>query len=176
MNNPNNLFNITNSAQTYSYWYGGIGYYTLKVITLKHVGIIGTWSESSTHTGYYYKDSTYLIGMYCNGELLGDTILTFTAIKSDDIVDAVTTFSLSQKYPNPFNPRTMIEYSIPRTSFVTLKVYDILGKEIATLVNEEKTIGNYEVEFDGKNLPSGVYFYKFKVGDFIEIRKMVLLR
>jgi len=74
VNSPNNLFNITNSAQTYSYWYGGIGYYTLKVITLKHVGIIGTWSESSTHTGYYYKDSTYLIGMVLNGELLGDTI------------------------------------------------------------------------------------------------------
>ena len=114
--------------------------------------------------------------MYCNGELLGDTILTFTAIKSDDIVDAVTTFSLSQNYPNSFNPSTMVEYSIPQTAFVTLKVYNILGREIATLVNEEKTIGNYEVEFDGKNLPSGVYFYKFKVGDFIEIRKMVLLR
>jgi photosystem II stability/assembly factor-like uncharacterized protein len=83
---------------------------------------------------------------------------------------------LGQNYPNPFNPTTKIEYSIPQTSFVTIKVFDILGREVATLVNEEKRTGNYEVEFNGKELTSGIYFYKIQAGDFVNTRKMILLR
>ncbi len=85
-------------------------------------------------------------------------------------------FYLFQNYPNPFNPSTKISYSIPQTSFVTLKVYDILGKEIATLVNEEKQVGNYEINFDAKNLSSGVYFYRIQAGNFTETKKFILLR
>ena len=90
-------------------------------------------------------------------------------------------FSLFQNYPNPFNPATMISYQIPQTEFVTLKVYDILGREVATLVNEEKPAGGYEVKFDshsseGRNLTSGIYFYQLKSGDYTESRKMVLLK
>jgi len=85
-------------------------------------------------------------------------------------------FSLTQNYPNPFNPSTKIKYTIPEMGFVTLKVYGVLGNEIAILVNQEKPAGSYEVEFDGKELTSGIYFYKLQAGDFVETRKMVLIK
>jgi photosystem II stability/assembly factor-like uncharacterized protein len=85
-------------------------------------------------------------------------------------------FKLSQNFPNPFNPRTSLQYTVGSRQFVTLKVYDILGNEIATLVNEEKPAGEYEVEFNGANLPSGIYFYQLKAGGYIETKKMVLLK
>jgi hypothetical protein len=92
-----------------------------------------------------------------------------------------TKFLLSQNYPNPFNPSTKINYRLPERSFVTLKIYDVLGNEIATLVNEEKPAGSYEAEFNGtglihQTLPSGVYFYQLRTGAFIETKKMILLR
>ncbi|MFA6978909.1 MAG: T9SS type A sorting domain-containing protein [Ignavibacteriaceae bacterium] len=93
-----------------------------------------------------------------------------------EISDAPKVFALSQNYPNPFNPSTKIKFSIPQTSFVTLKVYDMLGKEIITLINEEKTIGNYEIDFNASNLSSGVYFYKIQASSFIDTKKFILLR
>lgn len=84
--------------------------------------------------------------------------------------------SLNQNYPNPFNPITTIEYSLPEKSSVQLKVFDILGKEITTLVNGEITPGKYEVIFQGTELTSGVYFYTLRIGDFIETKKMLLLK
>ncbi|MCW9095049.1 MAG: T9SS type A sorting domain-containing protein [Ignavibacteriaceae bacterium] len=86
------------------------------------------------------------------------------------------TFELNQNYPNPSNPTTTIKFQIPELSFVTIKVFDVLGSEITTLVNEEKAIGSYEVEFDASRLSSGIYFYQLKSGDFVETKKMVLLR
>ena len=88
----------------------------------------------------------------------------------------VTEFSLSQNYPNPFNPSTTIKFQIPELSFVTFKVYDVLGNEMRTLVNEEKSIGSYEVNFDASGLPSGIYFYRLKAGPFVETKKMLLLK
>ncbi len=85
-------------------------------------------------------------------------------------------FSLLQNYPNPFNPRTTIKYLIPQTSFVTITVYDILGKEVSKLVNEEKLSGSYEVQFDGSKLSSGVYFYRLHAGSFFKTKKLVLLK
>ena len=85
-------------------------------------------------------------------------------------------FSLSQNFPNPFNPTTQIKYQIEDRGFVSLKIYNILGKEIITLVNEEKQAGSYEVEFDARNLTSGIYFYKLTAGTFKESRKMILLK
>jgi photosystem II stability/assembly factor-like uncharacterized protein len=85
-------------------------------------------------------------------------------------------YSLKQNYPNPFNPTTTIKYFIPELRFVTLKVYDVLGNEIATLVNEENSAGEYEVEFDGTGLPSGIYFYRLRSGLFVETKKMVLMK
>lgn len=85
-------------------------------------------------------------------------------------------FDLSQNYPNPFNPTTTISYQLPLRSYVTLKVYDILGSEVATLVNKNETTGNYSVNFNASNLSSGIYFYQLKVGDNVQTRKMILLK
>ena len=94
-------------------------------------------------------------------------------VKHEDII---TTFTLYQNYPNPFNPVTTISYQIPRQSFVSLKVFDILGSEVVTLVNEEKAAGYYEINFSGKGLSSGVYFYTISAGKYHQTRKMVLLK
>ena len=87
-----------------------------------------------------------------------------------------TNFNLEQNYPNPFNPSTTINYSLPKASLVTIKVYDILGREIATLVNQQKNPGNYEVQFNASKLASGVYFYRMQAGDFVETKKLLLLK
>jgi len=87
-----------------------------------------------------------------------------------------TEITLLQNYPNPFNPATKIKYQIPHRSFVTLKVYDVLGNEVVTLLNEEKAAGNYEVEFDASSLASGMYIYKLQVGTFVQAKKMILTR
>ncbi|MFC2085166.1 T9SS type A sorting domain-containing protein, partial [Bacteroidota bacterium] len=85
-------------------------------------------------------------------------------------------YTLSQNYPNPFNPTTTIKYSIPRQSFVKLIIFDALGKEISTPVSKEQPQGLYEVEFDGSNLSSGIYFYLFRAGNYIETKTMILLK
>jgi hypothetical protein len=85
-------------------------------------------------------------------------------------------FSISQNYPNPFNPKTKIKYSVPQFSSVVIKVFDILGNEIKTLVNEEKPVGTYEITWYADNLPSGVYFYRIITRDFVQIKKMVLMK
>jgi hypothetical protein len=90
-------------------------------------------------------------------------------------------FSLSQNYPNPFNPGTNIKFTIPKSGLVTLKVYDVLGNEIATLVDEYKPVGSYEVKFDvgqdsSPDMASGIYFYKLQAGNYIETKKMILLK
>jgi hypothetical protein len=87
-----------------------------------------------------------------------------------------TNIKLYQNFPNPFNPTTNISYSISQPGIVSIIVYDILGRKVATLLNEEKNTGNYSIDFDGVALSSGIYFYQLKVNDFIETKKMVLLR
>ena len=91
-------------------------------------------------------------------------------------IETPSRYSLEQNYPNPFNPGTRIEYAIVSRQFVQLKVYDVLGNEVATLVNEYKPAGKYEAEFNGSNLASGVYFYRIEAGDFIQTKKMILLQ
>lgn len=91
-------------------------------------------------------------------------------------IPIVNKFSLEQNYPNPFNPSTTIKFAIPERNFVTIKVYDVLGNEVATLVNEEKPTGEYEVEFSGKELPSGIFFYKLEAGKYSETKKMILVK
>ncbi len=85
-------------------------------------------------------------------------------------------FLLSQNYPNPFNPKTTIKYSIPKSSQVILKIFNTLGEEIEILANEEKPVGTYEVNWDAANFPSGVYFYRLQAGDFVQTKKMILLK
>lgn len=93
-----------------------------------------------------------------------------------EVITLPLEYSLSQNYPNPFNPSTKISYSIKEAEYVSLIVYDVLGNEIATLVNEEKSAGNYEVEFIAKGLSSGILFYQLRVGKFIQTRKMLLMK
>ncbi|MEO8399177.1 MAG: T9SS type A sorting domain-containing protein [Ignavibacteriaceae bacterium] len=115
--------------------------------------------------------SRYLAGCIIDNKTYGSIITDINYQNNTALL-----FSLSQNYPNPFNPTTKIEYSIPKTSFVKLKVYDILGKEVITLVNEEKSIGNYSIEFNGNNLSSGIYFYKIQAGNYSSVKKIILLK
>lgn len=133
------------------------------------------------HYGYDFGVTFGILkGWIFNGVVFGDT--TFTGVK--DEATAPEAFKLSQNYPNPFNPSTVIRFSLPVLSKVELKIFDLLGREIMTLVNEEKPAGNYEVEFNalksqGNNtteLPNGIYFYRLKAGNFTQTRKMILMR
>jgi len=85
-------------------------------------------------------------------------------------------YALFENYPNPFNPSTNIKYSVPENNFVSVKVYDVLGEEVASIINEEKSAGSYEVNFDASNLSSGIYFYTMRSGSFLETKKMVLMK
>ncbi len=106
-----------------------------------------------------------------------------TDIGTNPNSNIVSKFELSQNYPNPFNPSTTIQYSIPSSAAlnvnsvkVILRVYDILGREVATLVNKSQRAGNYEVQFDADKLTSGIYFSKLQYGDLSSVRKMILLK
>jgi hypothetical protein len=99
-----------------------------------------------------------------------------TVLSVDKISELPTGYSLDQNYPNPFNPSTRIQFSINNTESVSLKVFDVLGNEVATLVNEELTPGIYQYDFDASNLSSGVYYYKLQAGSFTETKKMILVR
>ena len=96
--------------------------------------------------------------------------------KSDTNHSIPLYYSLNQNFPNPFNPSTKIRYSIKDVVFVNLVIYDILGRRIETLVNEEKSPGEYEINFSGHNLASGVYLYKLTAGTFTQIKKMQILK
>lgn len=85
-------------------------------------------------------------------------------------------YKLYGNYPNPFNPETKIKFDLPEDNFITLKIYNSLGKEILTLVNELRNSGRYDISFDGTNLPSGIYYYRIKAGNFEAVRKMVLVK
>lgn len=102
--------------------------------------------------------------------------LTPEGVTSNEEEIITNNYRLEQNFPNPFNPVTSIQYAINNSEFVTLKVVDILGREIATLVNEQKPAGIYQVQFDASNLTSGVYFYKLQAGSFVETKKMTLLK
>lgn len=130
-------------------------------------------------TGYMYNGITAGAGVIYAGN--GPSNLWFNG---SDIVTGINTvstntpdkYTLSQNYPNPFNPVTKINFSISKNSLVTLKVYDIVGKEVDVLINKNMNAGKYEVSFDGSKLSSGVYFYKISTGEFTDIKKMVLVK
>jgi hypothetical protein len=129
------------------------------------------------NVGYKY----FLVaGSDFNNATLGDAALLL--IESGNSPSDVTPepvisgYSLSDAYPNPFNPTTTIKYEIGEFGFVSLKVYDILGSEVAALVNDVQTAGIYEVNFDASGLPSGTYFYKIKTVNFVETKKIILMK
>ncbi len=133
----------------------------------QHFGLI------SVHNYFDFgSDVKILKGAIINGNVYGDTTITGT----DEAGEIVNNFSLSQNFPNPFNPLTNMEYKISNREFVMLKVYDILGNEVATLVNEEKPAGSYTIKFDGSKLASGVYFYQLFAGNFTATKKLILIK
>ena len=120
-----------------------------------------------------YYEGSYLIlqGCIINGIQYG------TIVSIDDQSELIPTqIVLHQNYPNPFNPSTKISYSIKEEGLVTLKIYDILGKVVATVVNENKPVGYYEAEFNASQLPSGMYIYKIQSGKFSDVKKMLLTK
>lgn len=116
-----------------------------------------------------------MVGCQINGQVFGDTNVYPTDINSVS-TEIPNKFSLSQNYPNPFNPTTKIKFTIPKESFAKIIVFDILGREVSTIINEELKPGTYEVDFDSGNLSSGIYYYKLLTGDYIETKKMVLIK
>jgi hypothetical protein len=127
----------------------------------------------------YYRYKVQAIDKYDNVSVFSDFVSVNAGwLDPDNFINPSIpeVFALSQNYPNPFNPSTEIRYSIPANGFVRLKVYNLLGEEIAVLVNEYKNQGEYNVTFDGSNLASGVYFYKLELGSYIATKKMVLIK
>ena len=145
-------------------------------VTIGFVKGKGTTTERSYYT---YSDQFYFINenilYYRLKQVDYDGSFSFSNILSIENSSA-TEFTLAQNYPNPFNPETIIEYSIPGDRFVGLRVYDAMGSEIITLVNEQKTAGTHFVVFDASRMPSGVYFYTLIAGDFVSTKKMMLVK
>jgi hypothetical protein len=153
-----------------------------------------SWHEDTYLSGLTTKDIISITGVdentaSCltvndyNGDSQGSDTTFFLAVSSepfvdvdDDEINIPAEFSLNQNYPNPFNPSTRIQYQVSSISQVLLKVYEVLGNEVATLVNKEKSVGSYEVNFDASGLTSGIYFYTINAGSFVETKKMILLR
>jgi hypothetical protein len=115
----------------------------------------------------------YMKGCKINGIVYGDTLLTGVENISSEVPSL---YSLSQNYPNPFNPITNVKFSILNAGEVKLVVYDIMGREVQTLVNESLQAGTYETTFDGSSLNSGVYFYKLVTEGFTETKRMTLIK
>jgi hypothetical protein len=128
------------------------------------------WDEK----GYLYSQSMYGWSAQ-KWEYIG-TLPSFTTGVEEIAGSVPQGYTLSQNYPNPFNPSTTIDFTLPASGFVSLKVYDVLGREVMTLINEVKPAGTYRATFDGWNLPSGTYFYALKAGSFSEVKKMTLLK
>jgi len=127
---------------------------------------------------YNIQDTVYYYMYYDYGTSSGIGFARDTdyIVNVETITHSLNSYELYQNFPNPFNPATTIKYQIPEISFVTLKIFDILGNEIETLVNEEKTGGIYESTWNAATLPSGIYFYHLKAGSFVETKKMILLK
>ena len=123
---------------------------------------------------FFISDREQLNPYWVDAQIIDD--LRISVDINEKNVQLPEKFQLNQNYPNPFNPSTITEFAIPEPGFVTLKVYDALGNEVATLVNEEKQAGEYEVEFNGIGLPSGVYFCQLIVKDYLETKKMILIK
>jgi 5-hydroxyisourate hydrolase-like protein (transthyretin family) len=144
----------------------------------KKIGFVRGNGNSTLPIKYSFADNSLNTGKYqyrlkqidFNGSY------KYSKIVEVNLSDIPVNYQLNQNYPNPFNPSTTISYSIPKASFVTIKIYDILGNEIAALVNQEKPAGKYEINFNAIHLSSGMYIYKLSAGNFNEMKKMILMK
>jgi photosystem II stability/assembly factor-like uncharacterized protein len=167
-------------------WRKSIGALTYRVQVASDSGFTMILSDDSTvtdttklvgslapYTNYYWR----VKARHSGGSSLYSTMWTFTCPVSIQEVDGIPThYSLGQNYPNPFNPSTTIRYELPHASRASLKVYNTLGQEVATLVNETKAAGVYTVTFDAVGLASDVYFYRLQAGSFVDTKKLLLVR
>ncbi len=144
--------------------------------TWKKIGFINGAGNSNSPKSYEYSDFNLSPGKYSYRlkQIDLDGSIEYSPIV-EIIIENPKEFELNQNYPNPFNPSTRIKYQLSNSSQVLLKVYDMNGNEVATLVNGYKVAGNYEVEFDASNFSSGIYFYKLQAENFVDTKKMILL-
>jgi hypothetical protein len=161
-----NIFGF-NNIKTKSFHYDGL--LESNATYAMNFGIIASGGIDQWGTGGW----SYIRGCKINGIVYGDTILSFMKQISSTIPEK---YSLYQNYPNPFNPTTKIRFDIHNSSLTKLIVFNILGREIATLVNERLSAGTYEVNWNGLDYPSGVYFYRLVAGDYDNGKKMILLK
>jgi photosystem II stability/assembly factor-like uncharacterized protein len=140
-----------------------------------------TWTMQTSGTSNNLSGVSFLnsnlgtaVGSY--GTILRTTNGGVSFVEEEQINEVPTEFLLSQNYPNPFNPNTTLRYSIPKSTQVTLKIFNALGEELEILVNDEKSIGTYELNWNASRLPSGIYFYQINTGGFIETKKMIFLK
>ena len=144
----------------------------------KKIGFVRGNGNSTLPIKYSFADNLLNTGKYqyrlkqidFNGSY------KYSKIVEVNLSDIPVNYQLNQNYPNPFNPSTTISYSIPKASFVTIKIYNILGNEVAALVNQEKPAGKYEINFNAIHLSSGMYIYKLSAGNFNEMKKMILMK
>jgi photosystem II stability/assembly factor-like uncharacterized protein len=151
------------------------------ILNTKDGGIIwdinyksGPYVGSGELSGLFFNNA--LTGWAVGSSILHTTNGGVTFINEEQIDEVPTQYLLLQNYPNPFNSSSVIKYSIPKSSQVSLKIFNTLGEELETLVNEEKAAGTYELNWNAANLPSGVYFYRLQAGSFVQTRKMILLK
>jgi N-acetylneuraminic acid mutarotase len=140
-----------------------------------------TPSAMVTHTSSFYSNKIYVFSGYfgpMNNLTLIDNVNSYDLITSIEPQKNLTpdVFTLHQNYPNPFNPTTNIEFSIPEAEFVTLKIFNLLGQEVSTLVSDKLKSGTYQYTWDAGSLASGVYLYHIQAGEYVEVRKMVLMK
>jgi hypothetical protein len=143
------------------------------IVTANKKSTSYVWFDDRGVTILSYTNNSDSINFKTASIVEAEFIATSTELESNQIASE---FSLSQNYPNPFNPSTKISWQSPVSSHQTLKIYDVLSNEVATLVDEYREAGVYEVEFDASQLSSGIYFYQLQAGGFVETKKMILLR
>jgi hypothetical protein len=146
-------------------------------ISFNKIGFVPGFGTTTEPKSYSYSDQSVNNGTfyYRLKQVDFDGSYEYSDIVEVNL-NVPTEFSLQQNYPNPFNPNTTIKYSIPQASQVQIKVFDILGAEISILMDEEKSVGSYDLTWNAENLPSGIYFYQLKAGSYIETKKMLLLK
>ncbi|MBL1215694.1 MAG: T9SS type A sorting domain-containing protein [Ignavibacteriae bacterium] len=142
------------------------------------IAFIQGYGNSNSPKNYAYEDKDFASGYNSYRLKQIDSDGSFEYSKSIVInADAIPgNYALEQNYPNPFNPSTTISFTLPKAGFTTLKIYDMLGMEVASLVDEEKPAGRFEIEFEGKFLSAGVYFYELKTINFSQTKKLILMK
>jgi hypothetical protein len=181
----------SNGNPSFSAGFGSGGTYSFVVLPGTYSIQFSMYSQNSNSTQFYYNQISQLPGTAVTVSAVGDTVFGINADFTGPVTSvpgtksaAPKTFALSQNYPNPFNPSTVIGYQLPMTGSVTLKIYNVLGQEVASLVNGTQSAGSYSVVWNASQFASGVYFYKIQVrqtdgtqtGSFAATKRLVLLK